>query len=145
MFSTLFFLPGGQGLSHPPLREKSSISEELGSHILFSSCSYSEALSAPPQPVPAPPAGITTASGLTQLHLAVVAQPDLPAWPLVLDTTTFILEGLHCGADFVTPKPGSNTLLLHVSPICVSRATPSPLGRALKAPYLQSRAARRLW
>lgn len=114
VFSSLFSHPGGQGLSHPPVREKSSISEELGSHILFSSRSYSDALCAHPQPVPAPPAGTTTASGLTQPHLAVLVQPDLPARPLVLDTATFILEGLLCGGGFVTPKTGSSSPLLLV-------------------------------
>lgn len=36
----------------------------------------------------------------------------------------FILEGLLCGGGFVTPKPGSSTPVLLVSPISVSRATP---------------------
>lgn len=129
-FSSVFPVPGGQGLGHPPLREKSSISEELGSHILLWSWSYSDALSAHPQPLPAPPAGTMNASGLTQPHLAAVLQPDLPG----LDTTTLILERLLCRGSFVTPKPGGNTPLLLVSPICVSRAALSPLGRALKAP-----------
>lgn len=143
-FSSLFSLSRGQGLSHPPVREEQHL-RGVSSHILFSSCSYSDALSAHPQPVPAPPAGTTTALGLTQPHLAVVVQPDLPARPLVLDTTTFILEGLLCGGDFVTPKPGSNSPLLLVSPTCVSRAAPCPLGRALKASDLQKGAVRRLW
>lgn len=71
-----------------------------------------------PQPVPAPPAGTMTASGVTQPHLAVVVQPDLPARPLLLDTTRrqIRFRGTFLWGRLSDPK----ARIQHSSPACVT-------------------------
>lgn len=96
------------------------------------------------QPLQQAPRLLRVSHNLTwQWWFSLTSLPAHSSWTQL--DTKFVLEGLLCGGGFVTPKPGSNTPLLLVSLICVSRATPSPPGRALKAPSMRSRAVRRLW
>lgn len=87
-----------------------------------------------PQPVPAPPAGTTTASGVTQPHLAVVVQPDLPASPLLLDTTRrqIRFRGTSLWGRLCDPK----ARIQHSSPACVTdlcqQSNSFPSGKGIK-------------
>lgn len=144
LFFSLFSLPRGEGLSHPPLREKSSISEELSIHIFCSSWRSPNALSG------TAPACARPSSRQHGCSRSQTASPDsagsLPGpFSWAQPNIKFVLEGLFWGGEALQSQSQDLMLLsclLH--PICVHGAIPSPLGRAAKASYMQSRAGSRL-